>query len=84
MTSVKGLAIIALLVGGASVAVAGGLMQLVPNSAQDVYVTGDPGVATPGKRSISAPARHDTKHHFPMYLSVKSHKSSKMAPNNPK
>ena len=71
MTSVKGLAIIALLVGGTSLTMAQG---------GDVY---SPGSAKHHNQPmVTAPARHDTKHHFPMYLSAKSHKGSKMSPTN--
>jgi len=70
MTSVKSLAIIALLVGGNSLAVAQG----------DLYSTGS--TKHRNQPMVTAPPRHDTKHHFPMYLSAKSHKGSKMAPTN--
>jgi hypothetical protein len=63
MISVKGLAVIALLDGGTSLAFA-----------QGVYSTGS--TKHHSEPMVTAPARHDTKHHFPMYLSAKSHKGS--------
>ena len=70
MISVKGLAVTALLVGGTSLAVAQG---------GDVYSTGS--TKHHNQPMVTAPARHDTKHHFPMYLSAKSHKGSKLGPH---
>jgi hypothetical protein len=58
--SVKGVVAIVLLVSGTSLAVAQG---------GDAYSTGS--TKHHNRPMVTAPARHDTKHHFPMYLSAK-------------
>jgi hypothetical protein len=68
----KGLAIVtALLIGGASLAVA-----------QNGPATGSqPPVAGGAAGNAAAPTHHATKHHKNMYMSAKHHKSSKLTPS---
>ncbi len=76
----KGLAIVAaLLVGGASLAMAqsgpatGGYPPVAGGAA------GNPAVPGPNLQA-KTPSRHATKHHKKMYMSAKSHKGSKLTP----
>jgi len=76
----KGLAIVAaLLVGGASLAMAqsgpatGGYPPVAGGTA------GNPAVPGPNLQATT-PSRHATKHHKKMYMSAKSHKGSKLTP----
>jgi hypothetical protein len=76
----KGLAIVAaLLVGGASLAMAqsgpatGGYPPVAGGAA------GNPAIPGPNLQA-KTPSRHATKHHKKMYMSAKSHKGSKLTP----
>ena len=76
----KCLAIVAaLLVGGASLAMAqsgpatGGYPPVAGGAA------GNPAVPGPNLQA-KTPSRHATKHHKKMYMSAKSHKGSKLTP----
>jgi hypothetical protein len=71
MTTVKVLAIAALLVGGTSLALA-----------QNGPPTGSQLPAAPGPNlQAGTPSHHATKHHHKkMYMSAKSHKGSKIKP----
>jgi hypothetical protein len=71
MTTVKVLAIAALLVGGTSLALA-----------QNGPPTGSQPPAAPGPNlQAGTPSHHATKHHHKkMYMSAKSHKGSKIKP----
>jgi hypothetical protein len=75
MTSMKALAIIALLVGGTSLAVA-------QNPAQNPPHPGIvPGTPAQSAAPTAAPSKtQTTKHPKKMYMSTKSHKGSKMTP----
>jgi len=80
MTTVKGLAIVALLVGGTSLAVAQGQ----PTGAYPPVAGGAGGnpAAPPIPNVYGAttptPSHHATTHHKKMYMSAKSHKGSKL------
>ena len=93
MTSVKALAIIALLVGGTSLAVAqngpatGGEPPVAGGAAGNPAVP--PAAGPPGPGVIPMPARsaaptgtrtahYTTRHHNKMYMSARSHKGSKL------
>jgi hypothetical protein len=75
MTSVKALAIVTLLVGGTSLALA----QNGPATGNEPPVAGgaagNPILDAQGSR---APSRYATRHHRNIYLSARSHKGSKM------
>jgi hypothetical protein len=80
MTSVKGLAIIALLVGGTSLAVAqgpptGGYPPVAGGAAGNPAVPPAPSVYG----AATTRSHHGTRHHR-IYMSAKSHKGSKMTP----
>lgn len=77
MTSVKGLAIVALLVGGTSLAVAQG----PPTGGYPPVAGGAAASPIPGPNA-KAPSRHVIKHHKKMYMSAKSHKASKLTPTS--
>jgi hypothetical protein len=83
MTTVKSLAIVALLVGGTSLAMA---QSGPPTGGQPPVAGGAAGnPAAPGPNLQAAtPSRHATKHHKKMYMSAKStthkHKQLKPAP----
>jgi hypothetical protein len=82
MTSVKGLAIIALLVGGTSLAVAqgpptGGYPPVAGGAAGNPAVPPAPSVYG---ATNPTPSHHATRHHKRIYMSAKSHKGSKMTP----
>jgi hypothetical protein len=75
MTSVKALAIIALLVGGTSLALA----QNGPATGNEPPVAGGAaGNPILDAQGSGAPARHATRHHRSIYMSARSHKGSKM------
>ena len=74
MTSVKALAIIALLVGGTSLALA----QNGPATGNEPPVAGGAAGNPILDAQSGAPARHATRHHRSMYMSAKSHKGSKL------
>jgi len=75
MTSVKALAIIALLVGGTSLALA----QNGPATGYEPPVAGGAaGNPILDAQGSGAPARHATRHHRSIYMSARSHKGSKM------
>jgi hypothetical protein len=80
MTTVKVLAIAALLVGGTSLALA----QNGPATGGQPAVAGRPPAAPPAapgpNLQAGTPSHHATKHHKKMYLSAKSHKGSKITP----
>jgi hypothetical protein len=80
MTSVKALAVIALLVGGTSLAVAqgpptGGYPPVAGGAAGNPAVPPAPSVYGATTRT---PSHHATRHHRSMYMSAKSHKGSKL------
>ena len=75
MTSVKALAIIALLAGGTSLALA----QSGPPTGNEPPVAGGAaGNPILDAQGSGVPARHATRHHRSMYMSAKSHKGSKL------
>jgi hypothetical protein len=82
MTTVKVLAIAALLVGGTSLALA----QNGPATGGQPAVAGRPPAATPAAPGPNlqavTPSHHAAKHHKKMYMSAKSHKASKMTPTS--
>ena len=92
MNTVKNLAIVALLVGGTSLAMAQNPAQnpphpgVVPGApAQSAAPTAAPGA--PAQAAATAPSRtrivhHTTRHPKNMYMSAKSHKGSKLTPTN--
>jgi hypothetical protein len=77
----KGLAIVAaLLVGGASLAMAQGGPPTGAYPPVAGGAAGNPAVLGPNLQTTT-PARHATKHHKKMYMSAKSHhKASKLTP----
>ena len=81
MNTVKNLAIVALLVGGTSLAMAQNPAQNPPHPG---VVPGAPAqsaaqTAAPSKTRI---VHHTTRHPKSMYMSAKSHKGSKLTPIN--
>jgi hypothetical protein len=79
MTSVKALAIVALLAGGTSLAVA----QSGPATGGEPPVAGgaagNPAVPpAPSVYGTTTPSHHATRHHRSMYMSARSHKGSKL------
>jgi hypothetical protein len=80
MTTVKGLVIAALLVGGTSLALA----QNGPATGGQPAVAGRPPAAPPAapgpNLQAGTPSHHAMKHHKKMYMSAKSHKGSKITP----
>jgi hypothetical protein len=82
MTTVKSLAIVALLFGGTSLAIAqgpptGGYPPVAGGAA------GNPAVPGPTISGTATPQRHAIKHHKKMYMSAKSHKASKASKLTP-
>ena len=85
MTSVKGLAIVALLIGGTSLAIAQGPptgsyppVAVVAAGNPAVPQAPGPGVIPMPNTQSAAPARHATRHH--LYMTNRTHKGSKMTP----
>ena len=92
MTTVKGLGIIALLVGGTSLALAqgqptGGYPPVSGGAGGNPVTSGPPGPGVipgaPAPQAATSPTRtriahRPTKHHNKMYMSARSHKGSKM------
>ena len=81
MTSVKGLAIIALLVGSASLAMAQNPAQNPPHPGVQ------PGAPAQSAAPTAAPSNtrtvhQTTKHPKKMYMSTRSHKGSKLTPTS--
>jgi hypothetical protein len=75
MTSVKALAIIALLAGGTSLALA----QNGPATGNEPPVAGGAaGNPILDAQGSGAPTRHAARHHRSMYMSARSHKGSKL------
>jgi hypothetical protein len=81
MTSVKALAIIALLVGGTSLAMAqsgpatGGEPPVAGGAAGNPAV---PNAPSAYGTTTATPSHHATRHHRSMYMSARSHKGSKL------
>lgn len=82
MTSVKGLAIVALLVGGTSLAVAQG----PPTGGYPPVAGGAAASPIPGPTISGATTRshYATKKHKKMYMSAKSHKAAKLPTSSAK
>jgi hypothetical protein len=78
MTTVKVLALAALLVGGTSLALA----QNGPATGGQPAVAGRPPAAPGPNLQAGTPSHHATKHHKKMYMSAKSHKGSKINPTS--
>jgi hypothetical protein len=74
MTSVKGFAIIALLVGGTSLAMAQGQ----PTGNYPPVAGGANGNPILDRQESGAPAGYATRHHRRIYMSERSHKGSKL------
>jgi hypothetical protein len=75
MIGVKALAIVVLLVGGTSLALA----QNGPATGNEPPVAGGAaGNPILDAQGSGAPARHATRHHRSIYMSARSHKGSKM------
>jgi hypothetical protein len=80
MTTVKVLAIAALLVSGTSLALA----QNGPATGGQPLIAGRPPAAPPAapgpNLQAGTPSHHAAKHHKKMYMSAKTHKGSKIKP----
>ncbi|HEV2623963.1 MAG TPA: hypothetical protein VGV62_02405 [Xanthobacteraceae bacterium] len=76
MTTVKVLAIAALLVSGTSLALA----QNGPATGGQPLIAGRPPAAPGPNLQAGTPSHHAAKHHKKMYMSAKTHKSSKIKP----
>ena len=75
MTSVKTLAIVALLAGGTSLALA---QNGLPTGNEPPVAGGANGNPILDAQESGAPARQATRHHRNMYMSARSHKGSKL------
>ena len=76
MTTVKVLAIAALLVSGTSLALA----QNGPATGGQPLIAGRPSAAPGPNLQAGTPSHHAAKHHKKMYMSAKTHKGSKIKP----
>ena len=75
MTSVKTLAIVALLAGGTSLALA---QNGLPTGNEPSVAGGANGNPILDAQGSGAPTRHAARHHRSMYMSARSHKGSKL------
>jgi hypothetical protein len=75
MIGVKGLTIIALLVGGSSLAMA---QNGQPTGNEPPVAGGANGNPILDRQESGAPARYATRHHRRIYMSERSHKGSKL------